>query len=126
MVRPWNEFWNETTSCLAPDGSSTLPVFRENLIAASLASLPELQMNAASASCIEPDSSVFVTNNSDSAPVQGLWYKLEVWTSVCACESHQLVFNSKRVGVSYLLCKDPTHFWITMSQRIDCNACRKV
>lgn len=59
IVRPWKEFLKETTSCFVPEGSRTLPTLRANLMAASLASVPELQMKAEDASCIPPDSRVF-------------------------------------------------------------------
>ena len=72
IVRPWKEPWKETISCLAPEGSRTLPAFRANLMAASLASVPELQTKTVAASCIPPDSNVFCTSSSESAPVQGL------------------------------------------------------
>lgn len=45
IVRPWKEWWKETNSCFAPEGSSDRPTFRANLIAASFASVPELEMN---------------------------------------------------------------------------------
>ncbi len=51
----------------------TLPAFRANLIAASLASVPELQTKTAEASCMEPDSTVFCMRIWERAPIQGLW-----------------------------------------------------
>ncbi|KAK5635092.1 hypothetical protein RRF57_010804 [Xylaria bambusicola] len=72
MVRPWKEPWNETNSNLEPEGSTILPTLRENLIAASLASEPELQTKTDEASCMAPDSNVFSTKSPDSAPIHGL------------------------------------------------------
>lgn len=53
-------------------------------MAASLASVPELQTNILEAECIAPAERVLVMTCLDSSPIQGLWYKLEVWTSVQA------------------------------------------
>jgi len=72
IVRPWKEFWKDTNSNLEPVGSRTFPDLRANFMAASLASLPELQMNTERALRMPPASRVFLTSNSDSAPVQGL------------------------------------------------------
>src|SRR5690242_18108358 len=44
MVLPWKELWKETNSCLLPSGWRDFPVLRANLMAASLASEPLLQM----------------------------------------------------------------------------------
>ncbi len=72
IVRPWKELWKERSSCLEPEGSSTLPTLRANFMAASLASEPELQMKALETACIEPDSRVLSIMSLESSPVQGL------------------------------------------------------
>lgn len=53
-------------------------------MAASLASLPELQTNTLEADCIAPAARVRVTISLESFPVQGLLYRLDVCTSVLA------------------------------------------
>ncbi len=73
MVRPWKELLKETISCCSPDGCRTLPTLRANLMAASLASLPELQTKTLDALCMEPEACVLVTISFESSPVQGLW-----------------------------------------------------
>lgn len=54
-------------------------------MAASLASVPELQTKTLEAECMAPAERVLVMICLDSSPTQGLWYRLEVWTSVRAC-----------------------------------------
>lgn len=44
IVRPWNELWKDTNSCLSLSGDIDLPTLRANFMAASLASEPLLQM----------------------------------------------------------------------------------
>ena len=63
IVRPWKLFWKLTISCFSPEGSRVLPTLRQNLMAASLASLPELQMNAFVACDIAPEALVWVTRS---------------------------------------------------------------
>lgn len=72
-MRPWKELWKETISCCEPEGVRVRPTLRQNLMAASLASLPELQMKTFDAVAIAPAASVFSTSSCESAPVQGLW-----------------------------------------------------
>ena len=72
IVRPWKELLKLTISCCSPEGCRIFPTFRANFMAASLASLPELQMNTLEASCMEPDSRVLETRSWERAPVQGL------------------------------------------------------
>ncbi len=73
MVRPWKELLKDIISCFSPDGCRVLPTFLANLMAASLASLPELHTKTLEALCMEPDSRVLVTISFDNSPVQGLW-----------------------------------------------------
>lgn len=60
-----------------------------------------------------------MTKSSESAPVQGLWYKFEVWTSVWAFESLTWCHELWVRGI-YLFSDDPAHFWIAVTQSIDC------
>ena len=73
IVRPWKALLKLTISCCEPDGCRILPTFRANLMAASLASEPELQMKTLDASDMDPDARVFSTMSWERAPVQGLW-----------------------------------------------------
>lgn len=68
-VRPWKDPWKETISCFAPVVSRLWPTFRANLRAASLASVPELQMNAWVAVRIAPEVRVVLTSAWLNLPV---------------------------------------------------------
>jgi hypothetical protein len=72
IVRPWKELWKETISCFAPEGSRARPVLRANLMAASLASVPELAMKTWAASRMAPDSRVRMMRSLLRAPTQAL------------------------------------------------------
>src|SRR5262245_6381512 len=73
MVRPWNELWKETNSYLGLSGDTDFPTLRANLIAASLASEPLLQMKERVADAKPPVAWVSWTSCLDSRPVNGLW-----------------------------------------------------
>ena len=63
IVRPWKERSKLTISCFVPSGLRILPTLRANLRAASLASLPELQMKTLEAWCMALAERVFSTRS---------------------------------------------------------------
>ena len=60
------------TSVLRPDGSRILPTLRANLIAASLASVPELQKKTLEARDLGIAAQVFSIMSFEAEPVQAL------------------------------------------------------
>lgn len=72
IVRPWKELWKDSISVFEA-GERVFPTFRANFIAASLASLPLLQMNVLEADDMPDVAWVSWMSCLLSWPVKGLW-----------------------------------------------------